>query len=174
MKVNDPLNCRTYAVFVSLLAVLLLFPGTSTFAQTKEPTKETPEVEQLKKRLQQLEQTVGELKGQIDAIEAKKKVSTPTIVEATYTEPPTPAGSAATTPEKPQDNGKGESTFQIYGFAMLDAGYQFKQNHPDWFDVIRPTKLPSFPNEFAPNGKTYYGVRQSRLGVKSTTPTKYV
>jgi hypothetical protein len=56
---------------------------------------------------------------------------------------------------------------------MLDAGYQFKQNHPDWFDVIRPTKLPSFPNEFAPNGKTYYGVRQSRLGVKSTTPTKY-
>jgi len=56
---------------------------------------------------------------------------------------------------------------------MLDAGYQFKQNHPDWFDVIRPVKLPAFPNEFAPNGKTYYGVRQSRLGVKSTTPTKY-
>ena len=36
---------------------------------------------------------------------------------------------------------------------MLDAGYQFKQNDPDWFDVVRPTKLPSFPNEFAPNGQ---------------------
>ena len=68
---------------------------------------------------------------------------------------------------------KGESTFEVYGFAMLDAGYQFKQNDPDWFDVVRPTKLPSFPNEFAPNGNTYFGVRQSRLGVKSSTPTKY-
>jgi len=32
----------------------------------------TTKVEQLKKRLQQLEQTVVELKGQIDAIDAKK------------------------------------------------------------------------------------------------------
>src|SRR5438045_7197570 len=56
---------------------------------------------------------------------------------------------------------------------MLDAGYQVKQNHPDWFDVLRVTKLPSFKDEFAPDGKVYYGVRQSRLGVKSSTPTKY-
>ena len=48
-----------------------------------------------------------------------------------------------------------------------------KQNDPNWFDVIRPTKLPAFPNQFAPNGKVFYGVRQSRLGVKSSTPTKY-
>src|SRR5262245_20398119 len=34
----------------------------------------------------------------------------------------------------------------IYGFAMLDMGYQFRQNDPDWFDVIRPTKLPAFNN----------------------------
>jgi hypothetical protein len=33
--------------------------------------------------------------------------------------------------------------------------------------------LPSFRDEFAPDGKTFFGVRQSRLGVKSTTPTKY-
>jgi len=35
------------------------------------------------------------------------------------------------------------------------------------------TKLPSVKDEFAPNGKVYYGVRQSRFGVKSSTPTKY-
>ena len=174
MKRISLLSSRTPAVFALALAALLSFPSSSTLSQTKEPAPQTPEVEQLKKRLQQLEQTVLELKGQIDSIEAKKKSATPAIVEATYTEPVTPADTPSTTPEKPQDNnGKGESTFQIYGFAMLDAGYQFKQNHPDWFDVIRPVKLPSFPNEFAPNGKTYYGVRQSRLGVKSTTPTKY-
>ena len=174
MRMNSPLNWRTPAGFALIVAALLFFPSSSAFSQTQEPAATpTTEVEQLKKRLQQLEQTVVELKGQIDAIETKKS-STPAIVEATYSEPTTPAETASTTaPAKPQDNGKGESTFQIYGFAMLDAGYQFKQNHPDWFDVIRPTKLPSFPNEFAPNGKTYFGVRQSRLGVKSTTPTKY-
>jgi hypothetical protein len=51
----------------------------------------------------------------------------------------------------------------IYGFMMLDTGYSFKTNHPDWYDTIRPTKLPSFEGEFAPNGKWYMGVRQSRL-----------
>ena len=172
MRINSALNWRTPAGLALVVATLLLFPGSSTFSQTKEPTTPAPEVEQLKKRLQQLEQTVGELKGQIDAIEAKKKDSTPAVIEATYSEPAKPAETPSPEPGKQQD-GKGESTFTIYGFAMLDAGYQFKQNHPDWFDVIRPTKLSSFPNEFAPNGKTYYGVRQSRLGVKSTTPTKY-
>ena len=173
MSMNSRLSWRTPAGFTVVLAALFFSLSSPTFSQTPEPTPQTPEVEQLKKRLQTLEQTVIELKGQIDAIEAKKKSSTPAIVEATYSEPVTPADTASTAPAKPQDNNKGESTFQIYGFAMLDAGYQFKQNHPDWFDVIRPVKLPSFPNEFAPNGKTYYGVRQSRLGVKSTTPTNY-
>ena len=170
---NSPLSWRTPAVFAPVLATVLLLTSSSAFSQTQEPTPQTPEVEQLKKRLQLLEQTVIELKGQIDSIETKKPAATPAIVEAKYSEPATPAEPAPTTPAEPQDTNKGESTFQIYGFVMLDAGYQFKQNHPDWFDVIRPTKLPSFPNEFAPNGKTYFGVRQSRLGVKSTTPTKY-
>ena len=174
MRTNNPLSWRTPAGFALVLATLLFFPTSFAFSQTQEPATPTTEVEQLKKRLQQLEQTVVELKGQIDSIETKKKTPAPAIVEATYSDPATPTETASTAPSKPQDNNaKGESTFQIYGFAMLDAGYQFKQNHPDWFDVIRPTKLPSFPNEFAPNGKTYFGVRQSRLGVKSTTPTKY-
>ena len=141
--------------------------------QTAEETKksQTSEVEQLKLRVQQLEDTLRELKGQISAIEETRTnptPQTPQVVDALYTEP---AAAAATAP-KPQDP-KGESTFQIYGFAMLDAGYQFKQNDPNWFDVVRPVKLPSFPNEFAPNGNTYFSVRQSRLGIKSSTPTKY-
>src|SRR6185295_16713250 len=116
--------------------------------------------------------TVLELKGQINAIEdAKNHNPAPAIVEANYSEPPA-ATTAAAPPAKPQ-NSQGESTFEIYGFAMLDAGYQFKQNDPNWFDVVRPVKLPSFPNEFAPNGNTYFSVRQSRLGIKSSTPTKY-
>src|SRR5687768_2203969 len=172
MRTNNRSGWRTIAGLTLLLTALGLFQSSSTLGQTPEPAKQTPEVQQLKERLQQLEQTVLELKGQINAIEeAKKKNPAPTIVEAVYSEP---ALAPPAEPDKPQNNNpKGESTFQVYGFAMLDAGYQFKQNDPDWFDVVRPTKLPSFPNEFAPNGNTYFGVRQSRLGVKSTTPTKY-
>jgi len=62
-------------------------------------------------------------------------------------------------------------TFDVYGFAMIDTGYQNGSNHPDWFDVVRPTKLPSFKGEFGEDGHYYAGVRQSRLGVKSSVPT---
>jgi hypothetical protein len=61
-----------------------------------------------------------------------------------------------------------EPKFQldIYGFAMLDMGYEVNQQDPNWFDVVRPTKLPAFPNEFGHDGRFYSGVRQSRFGVK--------
>jgi hypothetical protein len=61
---------------------------------------------------------------------------------------------------------------EIYGFAQLDAGYEFKQTDPNWFDVMRPVKLPSFKNQFAPDGNTFFSVRQSRLGAKSEVPTE--
>jgi hypothetical protein len=77
---------------------------------------------------------------------------------------PDPGQQAA--PPQPQ-----QGTLELYGFAMLDSGYQFKQNDPDWFDVVRPTKLPSFTDEFAPDGKVFFGVRQTRFGIKTSTPT---
>ena len=64
-----------------------------------------------------------------------------------------------------------QSTIQVYGFAMLDAGYNTGQIDPNWYDVIRTTKLPAFKDQFAPDGNAYFSVRQSRLGVKGTVPT---
>jgi hypothetical protein len=62
---------------------------------------------------------------------------------------------------------------EVYGFAMLDFGQNFNQIHPDWFDTMRVTKLPSFEEEFGKDGNTFAGVRQTRLGVRSTMPTDY-
>jgi hypothetical protein len=59
----------------------------------------------------------------------------------------------------------------IYGFAMLDNGYDFGTIDPEWFDVVRPTKLPSFRDEFGRNGNWFAGVRQTRLGFKGYMPT---
>src|SRR6266542_6982362 len=122
MKTNHFTGWIRIAWF-SLVAVTLL--GTSRHpivAQSQEPQKQTPEVQQLKERLQQLEQTVQELKGQINAMEETKKDPAPQIVQADYSSaasaapPPAPV----TTASKPQDS-KGENTFEVYGFAMLDA-----------------------------------------------------
>ena len=74
---------------------------------------------------------------------------------------------------EPQEAPPKSPEFNIYGFAMLDSGYDFGQIDPNWFDVERPTKLPAFANEFGQNGNFYTGVRQTRFGVKSLVPTEY-
>jgi hypothetical protein len=82
------------------------------------------------------------------------------------TPPPRQSVTVVATSEK-------KPSFEIYGFAMLDIGHDFKQIDPDWFDTLRITKLPSFQNQFGRNDSTFAGVRQSRLGVRSSTPTDY-
>ena len=79
------------------------------------------------------------------------------------------AGESAATSAPAQADAK--TTFEIYGFAMLDIGHDFKQIHPDWSDTMRLTKLPAFENEFGEDHSTFTGVRQSRLGFRSSTPT---
>ncbi|HEX3083558.1 MAG TPA: DcaP family trimeric outer membrane transporter, partial [Pyrinomonadaceae bacterium] len=102
------------------------------------------------------------------------RIATPaTSAPATGTAPTSASAPGPTTTAGRPDDPKGESTFTVYGFAMLDAGYQFKQADPNWFDTVRPVKLPAFGNQFAPSGNFYQSVRQSRFGAKSTTPTKY-
>lgn len=108
------------------------------------------EIEQLKKRLNQLEQTAEQLKQQLATLEQTRVTSGAAVGEAVSVPDAVPE-IAGKTKADTKAQGK-ESTFQVYGFAMLDAGYQVKTNDPLWFDVIRPTKLPAFEGEFAPNG----------------------
>jgi hypothetical protein len=68
-------------------------------------------------------------------------------------------------PSQAQDEKK--KTMEIYGFIMMDAGYNFDQIHPDWFDVVRPTKLPTFKNQYGTDGNFFFSVRQTRLGFKN-------
>jgi hypothetical protein len=61
--------------------------------------------------------------------------------------------------------------FQVYGHVMTDMGYNANQIQPDWYDVVRPTKLPTIKNQYGTDGNVFFGVRQTRLGVKSSTQT---
>jgi hypothetical protein len=64
-----------------------------------------------------------------------------------------------------------QTELEVYGFAMLDIGHNFNAINPNWFDTVRVTRLPSFEGEFGEDHSTFAGVRQSRLGVRSSTPT---
>jgi hypothetical protein len=80
-------------------------------------------------------------------------------------------GGSGATGSAAQTQSADKSSFEVYGFAMLDIGHDFKQIHPDWYDTMRVTKLPSFEDEFGRDHSTFAGVRQTRFGVRSSTPT---
>lgn len=65
-----------------------------------------------------------------------------------------------------KDNG-----IEVYGQIVTDAGYNFNSIDPDWFDVMRPSKLPSYPNEYGTDGNVFFSIRQTKLGIKSNTQT---
>jgi hypothetical protein len=81
--------------------------------------------------------------------------------------PPKPTVNVVATPAPPLPS------LEIYGFAMLDIGHDFKQINPNWNDTMRVTRLPSFENQFGEDNNTFAGVRQSRLGVRASVPTDW-
>ena len=66
-----------------------------------------------------------------------------------------------------------KTVFEISGQVMTDVGFNFNQVNPLYFDVMRPTQLPSYKNEYGSDGNVFFSVRQSSLGFKSFTPTRY-
>ena len=113
-------------------------------------------------------------------------IGTPSRAAAQSNDPPpaTPAVTNTTTPTPAPDaadpapqqtsitaNVISAPRLEIYGAAMLDMGFQANQNDPNWFDVVRPTKLPAFANQFGEDGHFFSGVRQSRFGVRAYVGT---
>jgi hypothetical protein len=136
-----------------LLGILLASPVFSV-AQTSDQ-------QDLRQRIDQLEKELQALKAQM-----------PTTTAPAPEQPSESTVQTAAPPEK-KDEKKDFGTMQIYGAAQLDMGYDAGANNPQWFDVVRPTKLPAFKDEFGKDGNFYSGVRQSRFGVKTSTPTRF-
>jgi hypothetical protein len=67
-----------------------------------------------------------------------------------------------------------ESRIQVYGFAQMDAMYDFNTMDPAWNALLRPSKIPvNCPGDAGcgNDGETIFSIRQSRLGVKAAIPT---
>ena len=140
-----------------LLAWMILCSGGSWM---QAQSSESQELEQLRNKVQQLELEMQALKSQISTSQEQGQ-------------PPSKAYGPANFPDDTKEPKPTEpkSSIDLYGYVMLDSGYEFGQSDPNWFDVVRPTKLASKKDEFAPDGKVFFGVRQTRFGVKSSTPT---
>src|SRR5260370_710207 len=150
--------------FLIPLAMALLFTSLGRVpVSAQEQSSQTPDLQQMQKRLELLEKELRELKQQMGAAAelSKKAVPGPSIAVETDTRQAEERG------EQP----KPSSSINFYGYAMMDSGYNFKSINSNWFDVERPTQLPAFRGEFGPDGSTFFGVRQTRFGVKTFTPT---
>src|SRR5215831_4980187 len=64
-----------------------------------------------------------------------------------------------------------KSSLEISGFILSNVIYDFKQMDPKWFDVPRPTKLPSYKDQFSPGGQIYFSVRETRFTTKGYIST---
>ncbi|QFU77962.1 hypothetical protein EY643_17080 [Halioglobus maricola] len=54
--------------------------------------------------------------------------------------------------------------FDIYGFVMADAIYDFNRVDPDWNDTLRVSTIPTTEGMYGDDGEFVFSVRQSRLG----------
>ena len=150
--------CRA-ALITGLLSIALL-PANFALAQKSAP----PPLEEMWRMIKQQQVEIDKLKAQNAQLQEQLEQVPKAMAAA-------PAPAPAPAPGVGED--KSATVMEIYGHTMLDMGYQVNQNDPDWFDVVRPTKLPSFENEFGDDGNFFASVRQSRLGVKTATPTSY-
>ncbi len=72
--------------------------------------------------------------------------------------------------DAPNDR-RARPTLEIYGQLITDVIHDFDQNDPFWFDVMRPSKLPAFTDEFGKNGRQHFSARSTTFGVKPVWPT---
>jgi len=184
MRSNLPITWKqTGSAALSLFALSAIWIQP---AQAQSQDSQKQEIQQLKNKLDQLDQMMKEVRSEINALEnAPPKPHTTLTKSAVEAQEPSPQSEpmiavpseaivsrsrAATVPMEGEIT-EPKDSINFYGFAMVDSGYDFGQVNPNWYDVVRPTQLPSYSNQFAPSGNVYASVRQTRFGVKTSTPT---
>jgi hypothetical protein len=146
--------------------------GLLSWAGVASANETTPSLEEMWQLIQQQQAEIDQLKKQNMELREKVEAPAPALAASPVT---APVASSDTPSEglmpEPTDLAPTGTTMEIYGAAMLDMGYARDASNPDWFDVLRPTKLPAFEDEYGKDGDFWAGVRQSRLGFRTFTPT---
>jgi seryl-tRNA synthetase len=139
---------------ISSVASLFLAVLGQAPARAQEQASQTPDIQQMQKKLEQLEKELLELRQQMNAAVALSKESVPG--------PSIPVTTDDRQAEEHSEQPKLSSSVNFYGFVMMDSGFNFGAINPDWFDVERPTQLPALQGEYGADGNAFSGVRLSR------------
>lgn len=68
---------------------------------------------------------------------------------------------------------KKKTDIEFYGTVWLTTDYNFQSSDPNWFEMLRPTKILNDNGQpYSANGVYSIGVRPSRFGFKATQPTE--
>lgn len=170
------------ALLKATLVLGLICCSGFTVAQQPTPTLEEmwQIIQQQQAEIDALKEKNADLQKQVNAqTSASPLAATKASTAAADSTRPAPASAPATdvvaaeARTGPSQSAGSATELEIYGAAMLDMGFADKSGDPDWYDVLRPTKLPAYAGEYSDNGEFWAGVKQSRLGFKSSTPTRF-
>jgi DcaP outer membrane protein len=161
-----------------LLAAMVLSGFNAAWAESQPAPK--PDVQRLENKLEELEKEMLELKQQISVLRQSEDSKPEQAIQQPPSQKAPPIQADEVSAQIPIEEFENQplltkqgTIVDLYGFVMLDSGYDFGTNDPNWFDVVRPSKLNAFPGKFAPDGKVWFGVRQTRFGVKTATATAW-
>ena len=130
------MGARSHIYWVSILTWLLsvaLLPASFALAQDSPPP------------LEEMWRIIKQQQAEIDELKKQNALLKNQIEQVPKTMAAAPAPAPAPVPEVEDPSG---TVMEIYGHTMLDMGYQFNQNDPDWYDVVRPTKLPVYDKQY--------------------------
>jgi hypothetical protein len=145
-------------VSVSLACVLLV----TTLQVSAEEAPTT--LKEMWEKVQELQTEVDALKQKNTELEGRVITSRPAQQEGQIL-----PGTAPDAPLSPKEE---QGSFEVYGFAQVDAIVDFNRVDPDWNDSTRASKIPvANPDQFGSDGESIVSVRQSRLGFRSVVPS---
>jgi hypothetical protein len=149
------------------LAVSLAIGTLSVNAATDGDTIRMLE-QQLEQQRIMLEQQQQVLETMQQELQQLKTVQTEQVVKAQHHAQPKELEYSA---EIASDTSGGGLGFDVYGFVMADAVYDFKRVDPDWNDTLRVSTIPTQDGQYGQDGEFVFSVRQSRLGIKADYDT---
>ena len=143
--------------------VLSVAVSTASLSLAANAVSDPERIEQLEAQLKQQQEMLQQMQRELQELKAQQTEQA--------VRPQQPRELEAERPLVVDEDGP-DLDFQIYGFVMADAIYDFKRVDPDWNDTLRVTTIPTEDGLYGSDGEVVYSVRQSRLGFagKYNTP----
>ena len=143
--------------------VLSVAVSTAGLSLAASAATDAERIQQLEAQLRQQQQLLDTMQRELQELKAGQQVSVP------VQHPQQPVEPAAEQVVDTDDGGGLD--FDIYGFVMADAIYDFKRVDPDWNDTLRVSTIPTQDGQYGRDGEFVYSVRQSRLGFATDSDT---